>query len=193
MSIDSPIGKYIVPAGDGVGNPILLDIAAVVAAEVRLQEVAQTNSHNAAELLSCFADNWGKLNRTITLLTHERNVAKHHRDIAYAEALLGADAELEKRKTKSSKEMREAVAEVNPQVRAATERLNEIITVLSYIGGKALEFQNAYNSVKKLISERSSWQPNQPLHSPQPSESKDSCDDDFEMPAGFANPHANRY
>jgi len=196
--IDSPEGKYIVPSGDGTGSPLILDIQEIVRAECRLSEVATANAHNSAELLSVYSDNWGKLNRTVTLLTHQRNMAQHSLDVGYAEAILGADTSLVKRGIRASKETREAIAVLDPEVRSCTERLNEIKTVLSYIVGKAELFMNAYNSVKKLISGSSVWQPNQPLHSPRPNPNQQfatreswTADDDgvLDMPAGFADPH----
>lgn len=205
MSIDSPYGKYIVPCGDGHGSPIILDIQEVVAQETRLQEVATVNSHNAAELLSCFADNWGKLNKSVTLLTHHKNVAQHALDVSYAEAILGADEALQKRQVKSSKETREAIATVSVAVRQNTERLNEIKTVLSYVQGKATEFQNAYHSVKRLISDGSSWQSNKAPNAPgsgsphvsSPREiaifpDSDNTSDELDMPPGFFDPHTRK-
>lgn len=152
--LDSGEAKYIIPRGDGIGEPIILDISAVVRAESRLRDVAIVNSHNAAELLSVFNEHWLTLHRNVTQLTYERNKADDAAKRAYAEALLDCNDEAVKRRghSKTSQDLREALATINLSVIAARDRLNEIKAVLDYLVGKRQAFENAYNSVKKLVS-----------------------------------------
>lgn len=146
--------KYIVPRGDGQGDPIVLDIAGVVKAEARLQDVAHVNLHTAAELLSTFNENWLLLQKSVTLLTYERNKAENTYKVTRAETLLDMTDEKLKAKghSKSSADLREAMVEVNPRVNAARDRIEEIRAVLEYLRGKQQAFENAYNSVKKLVA-----------------------------------------
>lgn len=152
--LDSGEAKYIIPRGDGVGEPIILDISAVVKAESRLRDVAIVNTHNAAELLAVFNEHWLTLHRNVTQLTYERNRADDAAKRAFAEALLDCNDDAVKKRghSKTSQDLREALATVNILVIAARDRLNEIKAVLDYLVGKRQAFENAYNSVKKLVS-----------------------------------------
>lgn len=154
MPIDSGANKYIVPRGDGVGDPLILDVAAVVRAESRLAEVAIVNAQNAAELLAVFNEHWLTLQRNVTVLTYEKNKAEDALRRCRAEVLLGCNDEKLRAQghTKSSADLRDALVEVDPKVTGAQDRLNEIRAVLEFLRGKMQGFENAYNSVKKLVA-----------------------------------------
>jgi hypothetical protein len=147
-------GKYVVPRGDGKGNPLVLDLLAVARAERRLKDVAIVNSHTAAELLSTFNGHWLTCENAVTSLTYERNKAQATLDLKYAEAILSCNEEALKKKghSKTSQDLREAMATISPEVIEAKERLNEIKAVLEFVCAKRSAFYNAYNSVKKLIT-----------------------------------------
>ena len=165
--IESGEAKYIIPAGDGIGSPIILDIEAVVKAESRLREVARVNSQTAPELLATFNEHWLTLNKAVGRITLERNVAAGALEDAKAEALLKCNDEAIRKRghAKTSADLREAVATLDPEVKAARNRLNEIKAVLAYLEGKAQAFYNAYNSVKKLVNDREL--PPAPLNGPE--------------------------
>ncbi len=153
VMIDTPEGKFIVPQGTGQGDPLLLDIAGIVRAEVRLQEVAFVNTHTAPELLSVFNSNWLELNKTVTMLTYHKSTAENMVKTVSAQALLDCNDEAIKKKGHSrvSDPLRQAFVELDPEVVAAKERLNQIKTVLGYLTGKMQAFENAYTSVKKIV------------------------------------------
>lgn len=152
MTIDSPEGKYIVPRGCGQGDPIVVDIAGVVRATIRLQEVASVNIQKAPELLATFNQYWQDANDAVTLLTAERDAAKTALEEAESEALLDLvqSEDPKKKKIAGSADVRKAAVAVDPRVRKANERLNEIKTVLSYIENKASAFENGWRSVRTL-------------------------------------------
>lgn len=154
--IESGEDKYIIPAGDGIGTPIILDIGAVVKAEFRMREVSRVNSQTAPELLATFNEHWLTLHNAVGKVTLERNVAAGALEDAKAEALLSCNDEAIRQRghAKTSADLREAVATLDPTVKIARNRLNEIKAVLSYLEGKAKAFENAYNSVKKLVDNR---------------------------------------
>ncbi len=106
------------------------------------------------------------LNRAVGRITLERNIAAGALDDAKAEALLSCNDEILRKKghAKTSADLREAVATLDPTVKAARARLNEIKAVLAYLEGKATAFLNAYNSVKKLVDNRGL--PPADLHAP---------------------------
>jgi hypothetical protein len=151
MSSDT---RYVIPAADEQGAPIVIEIGDIVKAEARLQEVANVNSHNAAELLSTFNERWLQLHQNVNRLTFEKNKAEEAAKFAYSQAILDCNDETVKARghNKTSADLREAIANVNPSVRSARERLNQIKAVLDYMSSKARAFENGYNSVKKLVS-----------------------------------------
>jgi hypothetical protein len=55
---------------------------------------------------------------------------------------------------KGRADLRAAFVQRDPQVQATKDRLDEISYVLEVLRGKMQAFFNAYNSVKKLVSER---------------------------------------
>jgi hypothetical protein len=159
-------GTYVVPRGKGDGDPILLDIKAVVTAEQRLQEVAFVTREKAPELLATYNQHWLTLNDAVTMLTFERNEADGAVKDAYSEALLDVNDEALKKRghAKGSQDLREALATLDPRHKEARARLNEIKAVLSYVEGKRKAFEHAYQSVKKLVDEGKL--PERPLHAP---------------------------
>jgi hypothetical protein len=150
-------GRYLVPAGDGAGPPVIIDFASVEAARGRLEEVASVNSHKAPELLAFYNKSWGKLWKLSSLLVYQRNLADKALADAKAEALLAVtDAVAEARGfRRATQEIRKAIADRSPEVHAATERLEEIRFVLNHVQGLAKEFENAYTSVKKIVGSSS--------------------------------------
>lgn len=166
MALETGEATYIVPSGDGIGAPLILDISAVVRAESRLSEVARVNPQTAPELLATFNDHWLRLDEIVGKLTLQRNIAAGALDDAKAEALLDCNDEIIRKKghAKTSADLRDAVATLDPTVKAARSRLNEIKAVLSYVEGKRKAFENAYNSCKKLVDNRAL--PPAPLNGP---------------------------
>jgi hypothetical protein len=147
--------KYLVPTGDGT-NKIAIDLVEIIKAETRLQDVAIVNQFTAPELLSTFNDTWLKLNRSVTQLTYQKNIADNKYKDAMADAKLSCtEAYLQTLgHSKGSTDLRNAVVQTNPDVQSAKERLDEISFVLEVLRGKMQAFYNAYNSVKKLTDGR---------------------------------------
>ena len=150
--IDSPEGKYVVPRGSGSGDPLIIDIAGVARATIRLQEVAIVNIKKAPELMATFNQYWQDANDAVTALTAERDTAKTALEEAESEALLDLvqSEDPKKKKIAGSADVRKAAVAVDPRVRKANERLNEIKTVLSYVENKAKAFENGWRSVRTL-------------------------------------------
>jgi hypothetical protein len=199
--IESGESKYIIPSVDG--TPIVLDIAAVVKAESRLHEVAQTNTHNAPELLSTYNEHWLTLHKCVSVVTHERNKADEALKVTIAEATLDCNDEFLKKKghNKSSQDLREAMVTIDPKVRLAKERLNEIKAILEYLNGKKQAFENAYTSVKKLISsmqpppERLHGQKSEPTFETRPrsTDVTNTSSKGYKLPEGFDDYSPRKY
>jgi len=153
MGIESGKHTYVVPAGDGVRPPIVIDLKKVAIAEARLQDVAIVNKQTASELLSTYNDVWLKLQENCTKLGFERDEAKNAVGRTRAEALLGCNDDTFKKMghAKGSADLRNAVVDLDLDVKAAEDRLNQIKAVLAFLEAKAKAFENAYNSVKALV------------------------------------------
>ena len=143
--------NYLVPSGDGKSQ-IAIDLCEIAKAEQRLRDVAIVNQHTAPEMLSTFNDIWLKLNRSVVLLTYEKNKAENCHRRYRSEAKMNCTDEVIKAKghSKASADLREAMVELDPEVVKSKERLDEISFVLEILRGKQQAFYNAYNSVKKL-------------------------------------------
>ena len=194
-------GTYVVPRGDGEGEPIVLDVKAVVMAEHRLQDVAIVTREKAPELLATYNEHWLTLNNAVTMLTFEKNKAEAAVKDAYSESILDVTDEALKKRghAKGSQDLREALAQLDPRHKKARERLNEIRAVLAYLDGKRTAFLNAYNSVKKLVGDGSL--PDRPLHAPSPQLRASTArfeapppveDSDFDDLPGFVAPKGHR-
>ena len=143
--------SYLVPTGDGKSR-ISIDLIEIVKAELRLGDVAIVNQFTAAEMLSTFNNTWLLLNRSVTQLTYQKNIAGNHHKNAIADAKLNCTDETLRAlgHSKSSADLREAVVQKDLKVQSTKERLDEISFVLETLRGKQDAFYNAYNSVKKL-------------------------------------------
>jgi hypothetical protein len=147
--------NYMVPTGDGKAK-IAINIEEIVQAELRLQDVAIVNQFTAPEMLSTFNATWLKLNRSVTQLTYQKNIADNHHKNAIADAKLACTEEALQKlgHTKASADLRAAFVQKDPQVQATKDILDEISFILDTLRGKMEAFYNAYNSVKKLVSDR---------------------------------------
>lgn len=161
--LDLSTDTYMVPAGDGAGPGYELRLADILAAESRLHEVAAVTLHKAPELMSTFNEMWLKLQRSAVILTYARSKAEVGVKRAKAQALLNCDEAAVKAHghPKSSQDLREAVAELDPGLATARDRLDEIKAVLELVQGKMEAFANAYSAVKKLVA--TMQLPSQPL------------------------------
>lgn len=155
-------------ARDGL-EPLAFDMTGIRQAEGRLQEVAFTNNNRAPELLALFNGAFLITSRYINLLEYELDVVEQRlaeaRAIFLIDKLPGLLAEkglATARSPLGSEDIRQAFLDREPEFKA----LNEMaITYKCYIGlweTQQIGFENAYNSVKKLlgIDGSQSWRPN---------------------------------
>ena len=188
--------SYLIPAGDGSGRLIGINIEEIVKAEVRLQEVATVNIHNAAELLTAFNRAWLELQHLVTVLTKEKLFADNALTKARAEALLDCTADFLKAKghTKPSADLRNALVDTDDRVTKSKDRLDEIRVMLMYLSGKQEAFKEGFSSVKKLVaagqlplSHPGDGNRPQPFAAPKRTlEPKQTMSDDpFDLPEGY--------
>lgn len=179
--------NYLVPSVDKQ-NQIAVNIASIVKAESRLQEVAVVNAHKAPELLATFNQAWLELNRAVTMLTYERNRADAARKQAKAEAILCCNDEaiLKRGHKKASADLREAVSELDPEYKRLSGTLNEQEALLSYLKGKQEAFRKGFQAVKELLD--GGHLPREKYgdgNRPQAFSQVPEEDDEFTLPSGF--------
>jgi hypothetical protein len=147
---------YTVPSRDG-SNSIIIELEEIAKAEMRLADVATVNQQTAPELLATFNESWLKLNKTVTILTAEKNGAENDNKVARAEAKMNCTDDFIKQKghSKASADLREAFVELDETVRKTKSRIDEISFVLDILKGKQQAFYNGWSSVKRLVDSRS--------------------------------------
>lgn len=146
--------EIVCPRGTENDSPIVIDLREILKAEARQDEVAFVTPAKAPELLATFNTSWRELHRLITLITAEKLKAEKALNVRKAIVLLDEAPEiLKKRGLSSSADNREAVLQLDEKYSAAEDRVNYLTCVLEYLKGKAKSFENAYSSVKKIMSE----------------------------------------
>jgi hypothetical protein len=182
---------YLVACIDEPTRKIGIDITELVKLENRLADVATVTIQKAPELLTTFNRAWLDLNRMISMLTFEKNKAENLLKRNRAEALLNCTEETLKAKGhhKGSADLRNAIADTDPSVIEAGDKLDEFKALLSFLLGKQEAFKEGYQSVKKIISV--GQLPGQHYgngNMPEPFSQKPSFNDsdsDFDLPEGF--------
>jgi hypothetical protein len=182
---------YLVACIDEPTRKIGIDITELVKLENRLADVATVTIQKAPELLMTFNRAWLDLNRMISILTFEKNKAENLLKRNRAEALLNCTEDTLKAKghNKGSADLRNAIADTDPSVIEAGDKLDEFKALLSFLQGKQEAFKEGYQSVKKIISV--SQLPGQQYGNggmPEPFSQKptiNNSDSDFDLPEGF--------
>lgn len=196
--VDLSQTTYLVPCVNDPGKTIGIDISEIVKAESRLAEVAIVNIQTAPDLLTTFNRNWLDLHRMVSLLGYEKNKAENLLKRTRAEVLLNcSDATIKaKGHSKASADLRDALAELSPEVAAAKDRLEELTVLVLYLKGKQDAFQRGYESVKKLVgsgqlppahhgandNKTPFSQPKQTIFT---TENKTETENEFQLPLGF--------
>lgn len=152
----------MVPRGDSSGEPIQIRLDLVARAQVRIDEIAALTLQKAPELLVCFNKAWLDMSRAVNIITVQKLKAMHAKDRAWSDALLGATDQKVKERghTKSSADLRRALAENDPTFIKTRETLDEISVYLQYCKDKQKAFENAFSAVKKLTDSRQLPNPN---------------------------------
>lgn len=147
-------GTLRIPNEDGTERSIPLGY--ILNAEVRQAEVAIVTPHKAPELLTIFNEAWRNVHDLVTELTNEHNQAQKVADKRKAVILLEVVPKVLKEKDLStSADIRQAIIDTDSAYEKASERADYIDCVVEYLKGKLKSFENAYNSVKKIMSDDS--------------------------------------
>ena len=143
-----------VPAGKTGALPIKIDLASLLIAEQRQDEIAMVTPIKAPELLALFNRAWRTADEYVTKLTREKIAGEREQEQRKSRLLLDEiPAILEAKKVKDSKDTRDAAIALDDQMVTITERVDELTAAVAYFKGKLRSFENAFTSVKKIMGE----------------------------------------
>lgn len=143
-----------VPAGKTGAAPIEIDLAQLLIAEQRQDEIAMVTPIKAPELLALFNRSWRTADQHVTKLTSERVVGERELEQRRSRLLLDEiPAILESKGVKDSKDTRDAAIALDEKMVAINERVDALIAAVAYFKGKLKSFENAFTSVKKIMGE----------------------------------------
>lgn len=147
-----------VPRGLAGLDPLVLDMDEIRKAEIRLPEVALTNALRAPELLATFNSSYLVAARYANQLEYELGAAQRRlseaRAIFLIDKLPGLLAEkglATARSPLGSEDIRQAFLDRDPEYKQIQEVIATIETYKTMMDIYKRGFENAYNSVKKLI------------------------------------------
>lgn len=146
--------ELVCPRGKQGEQALIIDLGAIVKAEVRQDEVQIVTPQKAPELLSEFNRAWRKLNELVVTLTNESNHAK--KAVSQRKAVLLLEVvpkRLKDADLTSTADNRQAVIDLDLEYQTLSERSEYIECVIEYLRGKMKSFETALNSVKKIMSD----------------------------------------
>jgi hypothetical protein len=148
--------ELVCPRGTPGKEPLIIDIASILAAERRQDEVAIVTKFKAPELLAEFNRSWRKLHDQTTELAAELldagKALEKRRSVLLLEIV---PSKLKERGLVNNDAHRAAVINLDPQFQALQDTYDQIEAALEWLKGKAKFFENAYHSVKKIMGEDS--------------------------------------
>lgn len=131
------------PAADGVGSGILVDISPIIYAMGRLHEIPGLNTHKAAELKAALGKSWGDVRKSVAEVTGMKLKAKSHLRRLRADVLLSSRL--------SAADQRRAAVDSDPQVVAAQERLDLFETFLVWLESQSISIRDGYYEVRRVV------------------------------------------
>lgn len=158
----SEIGTLLkVPRGTPGLVPLELDMEHIKTIEKRSPEVAYVNKETAPELLSTFNQAYCEVLRMMTQIAFEKTQAVKYADMRKAIVILEvAPAKLKEkglatqRSPGGSEDLRQAVLALDTEFLDLQDKVNMIQSVYDFLKVKAKNFENSYNSVKKIYDVR---------------------------------------
>ena len=146
--------EIVCPSGKAGNSPLIIPFREILEAERRQAEVATITKAKAPELLHAFNMSWRILHENVAKLTKEKNDAQKAVDRRKSVILLEiAPKKLKDADLANNDDHRKAVVELDQEFQKLTETLSEIEAVIEYLKGKLRGFENAFTSVKRLVSE----------------------------------------
>lgn len=144
----------VVPAGDPSKPEIRIDLSQILIAEGRQGEVAMVTPMKAPELLAVFNSAWLAVNREVTQLVYQRDVAEKEVERRKATVLLEVVTDFLKEKgIASSTDTRKAVIDLDSEYIVRQDTYDQLSAAVEHLKGKQKSFENSFTSVKKIMGE----------------------------------------
>lgn len=145
-------GTLVIPRGRGAAlGSITIDLGEINRIEGRINEVSRATPMAMGELITEFNVGLLHLARAISMVELEKEDAKMVMKEARAICILDkADDILKAKGQKSSADMREAVADLDADVKEATSRYNSLRVVSEYLESRKHAMELAYHAAKKV-------------------------------------------
>ena len=136
------------------GRPMEINLEEIAKAEARIQEIQTVTPTKAGELLAAFTVAWRDLDKLVVLLTYQHVVATNRLKEVRARILVDAVPGILKEKgLPSSKDVRDAIVDRDPEAQEAAETVHQIHCILELIKGKREAIGMAFSSVKRIVGE----------------------------------------
>jgi hypothetical protein len=140
-----------IPRGRGVGSPLAFNATPIYSAIEQIDQIRRATPMTAPDLMATFTMAMHSSSKLISLLELEKSYAEASLREAKAIAILDrADAMLATRNMKSTADLREAVVNLDPDVVASRERLDQLNTMLTFFTNTYQELREALYGTKKI-------------------------------------------
>lgn len=154
ITLFKPSETILCPRGNGQGDPIVIDMRAIIKTQNRIIEVQSVTPQKAPELLTSFNITWRDLHQHITFLTKEELDAERTLNRVRAGILLDEVPDLLKtRGLKDTESNRNAIIHRDDRYEAAADRVAQIHSIVEGLKGMLKATEMAYTSVKKILGE----------------------------------------
>lgn len=142
----------LIPRGRQGLAPISLNMTMIYKVERRIEEIRIANPASMPDLVTDFNLGFIQLGKMVASIQLELAEAKMSLNEAKAVVLLDKVERIlaEKRISKSSVDIREAILALDPDVMNAQQRVHAIDACLTLLNNKLEAFEWAYQSVKKI-------------------------------------------
>ena len=145
-------GILMIPRARAGMPAISIELDRIKEVEARIPEIARATPISAIELITAFNEGILHYARAISLIELERKEAQQAMKEAEAYCLLEKAEEVIKSKGgKSSADLRNAVVDLDPDVRDARNRYNTLSTYSTYFSQRMQAIEMAYYGAKKVL------------------------------------------
>jgi hypothetical protein len=141
----------IVPRGRKELSPLNLDMREIYRIEGRIQDISTANPATMPDLISDFNRGYAMLGGMVAKVQLELSEAEIALREAKSIALLDkVDKVLSEKGQKSSADLRDAVVQMDQDVKEASRRVSVLEAYLTLLNNKAKSFEMAYHGTKKV-------------------------------------------
>lgn len=141
-----------IPRGEPGANPLEFELSEIISLENRKKEVSYATKETAPELMHAFNSGYCSVTKMMAQVSYEYSLSKRYAERRRAIVLLDiAPGEIERRKLKSSEDLRNAVLSQDEEYWKLMDKVNMLEAVYEFLRSKAKGFEMSYQSAKKIF------------------------------------------